>query len=52
MQLRGRQMVASVALIKAVGGGWNASALDTPDAQALAVAGAAPAARKSPTENE
>lgn len=52
VQLRGRQMVASVALIKAVGGGWNASALNTPDAQALAAAGAAPAAPKSPTENE
>ena len=47
VQLRGRQMVASVALIKAVGGGWNASALNAPDAQALAASGDAPAVKAS-----
>jgi NodT family efflux transporter outer membrane factor (OMF) lipoprotein len=51
VQLRGRQLVASVALIKAVGGGWNADALNTPDAQALAIAGQ-PQAASQPTENE
>lgn len=51
VQLRGRQMVASVALVKAVGGGWSADALKTPDAQALAAAGQPPAAGK-PNENE
>ncbi|WMD23258.1 efflux transporter outer membrane subunit [Achromobacter seleniivolatilans] len=52
VQLRGRQMVASVALVKAVGGGWNAGALDTPDAQALAVAGRPAAASQPSTHNE
>jgi NodT family efflux transporter outer membrane factor (OMF) lipoprotein len=34
VQLLGRQLVASVALIKAVGGGWDASQLDTSTARA------------------
>jgi NodT family efflux transporter outer membrane factor (OMF) lipoprotein len=33
LQLRAREFAASVALIKAVGGGWDASQLPAPDAQ-------------------
>ncbi|WP_447577344.1 efflux transporter outer membrane subunit [Achromobacter kerstersii] len=51
VQLHGRQLVASVALVKAVGGGWNAAALNTPDAAALAVAGPGQAASTT-TKNE
>ncbi|MBR8656223.1 RND transporter, partial [Achromobacter sp. Marseille-Q0513] len=36
VQLLGRRMVASVGLIKAVGGGWDAASLAVPDAQAMA----------------
>ena len=32
VQLRGRQLVASVALVKAVGGGWNAAQIEPPRA--------------------
>lgn len=52
VQLRGRQLVASVALVKAVGGGWSADALAAPDAQALAAAGQPPAANPSINKNE
>jgi outer membrane protein TolC len=33
LQLRARQFAASVALIKAIGGGWDASHWPPPDAQ-------------------
>jgi NodT family efflux transporter outer membrane factor (OMF) lipoprotein len=36
LQLRARQFAASVALIKAIGGGWDASQLPPPDARAAA----------------
>lgn len=36
VQLRGRQWVASVALVKAVGGGWSDHALNAPDMTASA----------------
>lgn len=52
VQLRGRRLVASVALVKAVGGGWSAAALRTPDAQALAAAGSQPAADGPTPTNE
>lgn len=42
-QLHGRQLIASVALIKAVGGGWNAAQIEPPRADAASAA-EAPAA--------
>ena len=39
LQLRGRQFAASVALIKAIGGGWDASQLPPPDAAPLSTTG-------------
>jgi outer membrane protein TolC len=51
VQLLGRQLAASAALVKALGGGWNTAELDNTGADAAVPAATTPAAAPAAVSN-